>query len=135
MIFVKIALDAFDQHRAALPAADANRCHAAPSAGALQHVEKMQHDARAGSTHGMTDRDRATIDIELVAIELAQWRIQTELALAVVRAFPGSLACNHLRCKRLVDFPCIDIVETEAMTLQDGCCRLHGAKPHLCRVE
>src|SRR4051812_17986127 len=41
--------NAFEQHRATLPAADAERGHAALATGALEHLEHVQHDARAGS--------------------------------------------------------------------------------------
>src|ERR1700675_453465 len=51
-------LDALDEHRAALPSADAQRGDAAPAAGALENLEHVQHDARARGADRVPDRDR-----------------------------------------------------------------------------
>src|SRR5206468_7756316 len=55
--FCMATLDALDEHCAALSAADADRGDASLAAGALEHVQQMQHDSRAGRADGMADRD------------------------------------------------------------------------------
>ena len=63
-----------DQHRAALPAADAFGGDAAPGAEPLHRIDEMQHDAVAAAADGMTEADRAAIDIELGAVDLRRRR-------------------------------------------------------------
>src|ERR1700688_4734795 len=57
--------------------------------------------ARAGHAVGMTDRDRAAIDVEL-------FRIDAKLVAAI----------DHLHRERLVQFPEIDIVDRESVPLE-----------------
>ena len=59
------ASDSLDEHRAAQAAADADRGHAAPPAGALQHVQHVQDDPRARRADRMAERDGAAVDVEL----------------------------------------------------------------------
>src|ERR1700694_2765529 len=82
-------LDAFDQHGAALPAADAQRCDAALAAGALEDLEHVQHDARARGADRVPDRDRAAVDVEPGAVEPAESTIEPEVLPAVRIALPG----------------------------------------------
>ena len=71
---------ALDEHRAAEPAADADRRHAALAAGPLEHVQHVQHDARARRADRVADRDRAAVDVEPVLVERAHRARQAELA-------------------------------------------------------
>src|SRR4051812_10254236 len=59
-------LQRFDQHRSAKPAADADGGHAFLLAGALQRLEQVQDDARAGGAHRVAERDGAAVDVELL---------------------------------------------------------------------
>src|SRR2546430_14594585 len=75
---------ALHQHRAALSTADAQRRDAAAPAGALEHLQHVQHEARARGADGVADRDRAAVDVELAAIELAERVVEAEVRAAVV---------------------------------------------------
>src|SRR5512147_320667 len=77
------ASDPFDQHRAALPAADADRRDAALSAGAHERVQQVEHDPRARRADRVTERDRAAVDVELRLVEPAERRVEAELAAAI----------------------------------------------------
>ena len=48
---------------------------------------------------------------------------------------PGPQAGDHLRGERLVDLPGVDIVETQAVALQDRRRGVDRAQPHLRRIE
>src|ERR1700693_228015 len=76
-------LNAFDQHGAALPAADAQRGDAAAPAGALEHLEHVQDHARARGSDGMPDGDGAAVDVQLGAVELAEPLLEPEVLLAI----------------------------------------------------
>src|SRR5437764_2296523 len=108
---VGVASYVLDQHRAALPAADADRCDAAFAAGAFEHVQQMQHEARARCAHGMAHRDGAAVDVQLRFVEHTERARQPELASAELIARPCAQAGDHLRSERLVDFPGVEIVE------------------------
>ena len=58
-----------------------------------------------------------------------------ELAAAVVGVLPRALAGDHLRGERLVDLPRVEVVEAEAVPLQDRRRRVHRPEPHLRRIE
>src|SRR5438874_12402952 len=91
----------FEQTRAALAAADAHR-HDAPlglAAGAF--LEEVAGETRAGHAEGMADRDRAAVDVVLGGID-------AELV-ARVEALAG---------EGLVELPEIDVVDRQAMALQ-----------------
>src|SRR5207249_353230 len=88
---------AFDEHRAALPAADADRGNAAPPARPLENVQQMQHDARARRAHRMPERDRAAIDVELVLVERTERSRQAELIATKRFVLPGTQARDDLR--------------------------------------
>src|SRR6185437_3542482 len=94
--------DALDQHRAALPAADAERRHAAPAAGALEHLEHVEQHARAGCADRVPQRDRSAVHVELRAIEAAEGMVEAEMLAAVLVALPRGEAAEHLRGERFV---------------------------------
>src|SRR6266852_931296 len=87
---------ALDQHRATLAAADAERGDAAAPAGALEHLQYVQHEARARGADRVTHRDRAAVDVELAAVELAEGAVEPEVRAAIVLALPRGEACEHL---------------------------------------
>src|SRR5260221_14563416 len=128
-------LKCFDEHRAAQPAADADARHAFFLAGALQRLQEMQHDARARGTHRMAERDRAAVDVELLFIQRAHRAVETELLAAVFVVLPCGQAAQHLRGKCFVDLPVIEIVEAQAVALEDRRRRVHRAEAHLRRIE
>src|SRR6266496_6655728 len=114
-----VASGALDEHRAAQAPADANGRNPALAPRALEYVEQMQDDARARRADGMPQRDRAAVDIELCRVEHTHGSIEPELAAAIRLACPCAQAPEHLRRERLVDFPCVEIVQSQSMTLQD----------------
>src|SRR5581483_1540829 len=128
-------LDRFDQHRAAQAAADADRGHAALFAGALQRLQQVQHDARAGRADRMAECDRAAIHVQPALIELAQRAVEPELFAAVLLILPRGEAAKHLRRKGFVDLPVVEIIEAEAVALEDRGRRVHRPEAHLCRIE
>src|SRR5256885_2981904 len=128
-------LGAFDEHRAAEAAADADRRHAALLPGALQCFQQMQHDARARGADRVAERDGAAVDVQPVLIELAERAIEAKLLAAVLLVFPGGEAAEHLCRERLVDLPVIEIVEAEPVALEDRRRRMHGAEAHLRGIE
>ncbi len=83
---------ALEQHRAALSAANAKRRNAALAAGALEHLEHVQHDTRARGADGMADGDGTAIDVYLLAAGRAERAIKAEVLLAIRRFIPGSKA-------------------------------------------
>src|SRR5262245_33067226 len=82
--------DALEDHRDALAAADAGRRAAELLAAHLEFADQRQQQARAGGAERMAERDRAAVDVALVAVEL-------ELLLAT----------EVLRRERLVDLDTI----------------------------
>src|SRR5438552_16928590 len=101
---------ALHQHRAALSTADAEGCDAAAPAGSLEHLQHVQHEARARGADGVADRDRAAVDVELAAVELAESAVEPEVRAAIILALPRREACEHLAGERLVDLDRVDVV-------------------------
>src|SRR5690606_37362805 len=62
----------FDQHGAALAAADADGGQAPAQAPGLQGAYQVQHDARARGPHRMALRDRAAIHVQPVHVQVSQ---------------------------------------------------------------
>src|SRR3954470_9688114 len=63
------SVERFNDHGNALPAADACGRQAAPPAAPAQLEQHGQHQARPAHAERMAERDRAAIDVHLVAIE------------------------------------------------------------------
>src|SRR4051812_19551294 len=106
-----------EQSRAALAAADAHRHDAPFGLAALAFLEDVAGETRAGHAEGMADRDRAAVDVVLVGID-------AELV-ARIEALAG---------EGFVELPEIDVVDLQAMTLQQ---LRHGkdrADAHLVRL-
>src|SRR5882672_1196007 len=95
----------------------------------------MQHDARAGRADRVAERDGAAVDVELALVERAHGTVEPELFATVLLVLPRRQAAEHLRGEGLVDFPVIEIVEAEAMALEDRRRRMHRAESHLRRIE
>src|SRR5512142_1726487 len=64
-------LHCLDQHGAALPATDAFCGNAALAAKPSHCVDEMQYDSIAACADRMSKANRATIDIDLVAVDYA----------------------------------------------------------------
>src|SRR5215470_4081428 len=92
----------FEQARAALAAADAHRDDAPLRLAAGAFLQDVAGEAGAGHAERVSDGDRAAIDVVL-------GRIDAELV-ARVEALAG---------KRLVQLPDVDVVDLQAMTLQE----------------
>src|SRR5262249_10769440 len=105
-----------EESRGALTAAHAHRHHAVPGLAAKELVGDRADHARARHAERMTDRDRAAVDVELRGID-------AELIATV----------NDLRGERLVQLPHVDVVDLEAVTLQELRHRIHGTDAHLVR--
>ena len=116
-------------------AADAKRRDGAPAAGALEHLERVQHDARAGGADGVADGDGAAVDVELAAVEPPEGAVEPEMRLAVVVALPRGEAAQHLRGEGLVHLDRVDVVPAEAVALHHRRDRVHRPQPHLRGVE
>src|SRR5437899_11793129 len=90
-----------EQAGAALAAADAHGHHAPLGLAPAAFLEDVAGQTRAGHAEGMTDRDRAAVDVVFFGID-------AELV-ARIEALAG---------ERLVQLPEIDVVDLEAMPLQ-----------------
>src|SRR6266481_3632932 len=103
----------FEQACAALAATDTHGDDAPLGLATTSLLQDVAGEPRAGHAEGMTDRDRAAVDIVLLGIdaELVA-RIQT------------------LAGEGLVQFPEVDIVDLEAMALQQLRHREHRADAH-----
>src|SRR5262245_1565947 len=90
----RVRLEALDDHRHALAAADAHALHAVARTGLVHAVEERGHDARAGHAERVAERDRAAVHVELP---------------------PGDVQLfgrrHHLRGEGLVDLDEIDVVD------------------------
>src|SRR6185295_13896507 len=71
-------LQRFEQHRAAQPAADADRRQAALGIVALQHFQQMQHDACARGAHRVAEGNGAAVHIQSFLVYFAQRSIKAQ---------------------------------------------------------
>src|SRR5687768_12201567 len=92
----------FEQAGCALAAADAHRHDAVALVTARELAEQVTRKARARHSVGMTDGDRAAVDVELLGVE-------AELVTAI----------HGLRRERLVELDQIDVVLLDAGELQE----------------
>src|SRR6185503_3912281 len=101
-------LQRFEQHRAAQPAADADRRQAALRVIPFQHFQQVQHDARARSAHRVAERNGAAVHVQSFLVYFAQGSIKAKLFAAVLLVLPRREAAEHLGGERLVDLPVVD---------------------------
>src|ERR1700722_7046697 len=109
----------FDQHGAALAAADAFGGDAAPIAEPLHGIDQMQHDAVAAGADRMADANRAAVDIEPVARDFSRSTCKPERVATEFGVVPGGEAAEHLRGEGFVELPQFDIAERKLMAFQD----------------
>src|SRR5271168_3835707 len=102
-----------EQSRGAHAAADAHRDDDVFHAAALPLYQGVADEPRAAHPVGMADRDRAAVDVELF----------------IVDAEPVA-AIDHLYGESLVQFPEADVVDAEAMRLQQFGYGEHRADAH-----
>jgi len=95
----------------------------------------MQNDSRAGGAYRMAEGDRAAVDIQFILIQRTQRTVQSELVAAVLLVLPRREAAEHLRGEGLVDFPIVEVIQAQAMALQDRRRRVHRPEAHLRRIE
>src|SRR5262245_6049722 len=103
-----------DQDRDALAAADAGRGDAEALLAAPELQEERQDQARAGRAERVPERDRAAVDVDLVAVE-AELLLDAEV----------------LRREGLVDLEEVDVGELDARALEALPDRGHGPDAHL----
>src|SRR6185436_8371315 len=89
-------LQRFEQHRAAQPAADADRRQAALRLVPFQHFQQVQHDARARGAHRVAERNRAAVHVQSFLVYFAQGSIKAKLFAAVLLVLPRREAAEHL---------------------------------------
>src|SRR5579864_4113286 len=106
-----------EQPGAALPAADAHRHHAPFGLAAAAFLQNVPGQACAGHAEGMADRDRTAIDVVFGGID-------AELVAAI----------QALARERLVQLPDVDVVDLQAMALQQFRHGEHRADAHLVRL-
>src|SRR5215208_2028554 len=103
-----------EQPGGAHAAADAHRADDVLGAAALALDEGVADHAGAAHAVGVADRDRAAVDVERVVRD-------AELVAAV----------EHLHRERFVQLPQIDVVDRQAVALQQARDREHGTDTHL----
>src|SRR6516165_6550308 len=94
-------LDALDDHRHGIAAAETKRCQAALQTALLKSVEQSGQHARPRSPDGVPERDRAAIHVDAFFVKSEP-------------LFTG----EHLRGKGLIQLEKIDILERELGLLQ-----------------
>src|SRR4051794_31235672 len=94
-------LQHLEQTRGAHAAADAHGHHRVFGLAAAALDQGVAGEPRARHAVGMADRDRAAVDVDLV-------RIDAELVAAI----------QHLHRESLVQLPQVDVVDAEAMALE-----------------
>src|SRR5437588_4532218 len=95
----------------------------------------MQNDSCTGGPHRVAEGDGAAVDVQPLPVELAQVAVEAELLPAVLVVLPRREAAEYLRGEGLVDLPVIEVVQPQAVALQDRRRRVHRPKAHLRRVE
>src|SRR4051812_33488815 len=94
-------LQHLEQTRGAHAAADAHGNNGVFRLAAAAFDQRVAGEARTRHAVGVADRNRAAVDIDLV-------RIDAELVAAI----------DHLHRKGFVQFPEVDVVDTEAVALE-----------------
>src|SRR5882672_11006899 len=95
----------------------------------------MQHDARARGSHRMAERNRPAVYVELFRVELAHRAVEPQLLAAIPVFLPRGEAAEDLGRERLIDLPRVEVVELQAMALENRRGGVHRSEPHLGRVE
>jgi hypothetical protein len=99
----------FDQHGAALTAADAFGGDASPMAEPLHGIDQMQHDAVAAGADRMADADRAAVDIEPLARNATGSAVKAERVATEFDVFPCGEAAQNLGGEGFVQLPQLDV--------------------------
>src|SRR5262249_44984217 len=107
----------FDHARPALAAADAHGDHAPLRLAPTAFLQDVAGETRAGHAERMADRDRAAVDVVLLGID-------AELV-ARIEALAG---------EGFVELPDIDVVDLQAMALQQLRHGVDRADAHLVRL-
>jgi len=95
----------------------------------------MKDDAGPRRAHRVAERDCAAVDVQFVFVQGAESAVEPELLAAILLVLPRGEAAEHLRGERLVDLPGVDIIQTQAVALEDRRRGVHRAEAHLRRVE
>ena len=73
--------------------------------------------------------------LSFASVERAERAGQAELVAAERLVVPCAQAREHLRGERLVDLPRVEVVRARGRGAKDRRRRVHGAEPHLRRIE
>src|SRR4051812_30702771 len=90
----------------------------------------MQHDSVAAAADGMTEADRAPIDVQPGEVDLSGRSLKAKNLAAELFIRPSRKAAQHLGRERLVQLPGIDVAERQLVALQEFGCRQHRPKAH-----
>src|SRR5215203_1397273 len=113
----KVSAVDLEQAGAALAAADAHRDDAPLGLAPAAFLQDVAGETRASHAEGMADRDRAAVDVVLLGID-------AELV-ARIEALAG---------EGFVEFPEINVVDLQAVALQQFRHRVDRADAHLVRL-
>jgi hypothetical protein len=89
--------------------------------------------ARRGADR-VAERDGAAVDVELAPSSAPSGAARPSCS-GSRRVLPGLEAADDLGGEGFVDFPGVEVVEAEAVALQDGRRGMHRAEAHLRRIE
>src|SRR5260370_5359687 len=109
-------MGAFEQGRRTLPSSDAHGDDPVARFLAGHFVGDGADHARTGHSEWMTDGDRATVDIEF-------FRVNAQAVAAI----------DDLDGERLVQLPEINVIQTQAATIDKFCHREYRSPPPLVR--
>ena len=93
----------------ALPAADAESCKTEFFAAALKLIHQRQNQACARRSNRMAQRDRATVDVQLIKVETADGFRQIEFLLRKLVALERACARQDLSRKSFVQFVVVHV--------------------------
>src|SRR5438874_1548042 len=117
------------------PAGRANGEHSELAAAANELVGEGGENPSTGGTEWMADGDRAAHDVELRAIDLAEWR-GVAGATRPLLGLEAAQITKHLGGEGFVHFDEVQIAEREAGTLQGDRRGEHGTHQQLfARIE
>src|SRR5690606_15630092 len=87
----------FENHRRAQSAGCARRAERQLTAAALEFVQRLRDLTGARGREGMSERDRAAVDVELVEVDLADRLAASELLLGELLALESLGIAQDLR--------------------------------------
>src|SRR6266850_2784529 len=83
----------------------------------------------------MAERNCSPVHVELFLIKSTKRTIEPQFLAAILVVAPCGEAAEHLRRERLVDLPVVEVVQAEAVALQDRRGGVDRPESHLRRIE